>query len=94
MVGAQIGDGPNVGVLVLLLGLLIGFVVFFGNVVDMQLVSFAVGFDHRGSFTPTRVALTLHVALFLAIATHDVGIAGPVLRIGAVLAAGAQAGRH
>jgi hypothetical protein len=78
VIGAQIGDGPNVSVLVLLVQLLFNFFIFFSNVVDTRLVPLAVSVDHRSSIMSTRVVLSLHVALFLTVATHDVGIAGAI----------------
>ncbi len=79
MVQAQIGNGSNVGIFALLLGFVVGLFVFFSDIVDVRLVPLAVGVDHRGSVATTRIALMLHVALFLAVTAHNVGIAGAVV---------------
>ncbi len=76
MVLAQIGNSSNVGVFVLRLGLFVGIVVFFHNVVDEWLVLFAIGIDHWSSVTAARIAITLHVALLFAVTADNVGIAG------------------
>jgi hypothetical protein len=77
MVRAQIGDSPNVRILVLGPGLIHG-VVFFGDVVDTALILFAVGVHHRSAVSAAGVAFTLHVPLLFAIATDHVGVAGAI----------------
>ena len=77
MVRAQIGDSPNVRILVLGPGLIHG-VVFFGDVVDTALILFAVGVHHRSAVSAAGVAFTLHVPLLLAIAADHVGVAGAI----------------
>jgi hypothetical protein len=79
MVQAQIGNSPNVGIFILLLGFFISFFIFFGDVVDTRLIHLAVGIDHQGSVAATGVTLALHVALFLAITAHNIGIASAVV---------------
>ncbi len=76
---AQIGNSSNVGVFVLLLSLFVGLIILLNDVVDAQLVPFAFGVNHQSSVAATRIALMLHMALFLAVAAHNVGIAGTVV---------------
>ncbi len=77
MIRTQIGNSPNVGVLVLGLRLFSG-VLLLGHVVDAALILLPIGFHHGSSITSARVTLSLHVPLLLAVPTHDVGVAGPV----------------
>jgi hypothetical protein len=84
MVRAQVGNGPNVGVLVLLIRLLLGFFVLFGDIVDSRLVPFAIGVDHQSSVTATRVTFSLHMPLFLTVAAHDIGVASVVASRGCI----------
>ncbi len=75
VIGAQIGDSPNVGILVLLVQLFFVIFVFFGNVVDARFILLAIGVDHRSSVVLARVAFSLHVAFLLTVAAHNIGIA-------------------
>ena len=74
VVWAQVGNGPNVGILILLLRLFFDIFVFFCDVVDARLVLFTVRIDHRGSVTTTRVAFSLHVAFLFTVTAHNIGI--------------------
>ncbi len=91
MVRAQIGDSPNVRILVLGPGLIHG-VVFFGDVVDTALILFSVGVHHRSAVSAVGVAFTLHVPLLLAIAADHVGDAGAIASERGELTVGAAAG--
>ncbi len=71
---AQIGNSPNVRILVLGPGLIHG-VVLLCDVVDAALVLFAVGVHHGGTVPAAGVALTLHVPFLLAIAADHIGVA-------------------
>ena len=77
VIRAQIGDSPNVRILVLGLGLIHG-VVLLGDVVDAALILFAVGVNHWCSVSTAGVAFALHVSFLFTISTHNVGISGPV----------------
>jgi hypothetical protein len=77
VIRAQIGDSPDVRILVLGLGLIYG-VVLLGDVVDAALILFAVSVNHWRSVSTAGVAFALHVSFLLTISTHDVGISGPV----------------
>jgi hypothetical protein len=79
VVWAQVGNGPNVGILILLLRLFFDIFVFFCDVVDARLVLFTVRIDHRGSVTTTRVAFSLHVAFLFTVTAHNIGIARTVV---------------
>jgi hypothetical protein len=78
---AEVGNGPHLGVFILLAGV----IVLLGHVVDtVVLIGLALGIDHWRVVTSMGVAFLLHVAvLFLAIAPRDVGVPGV---IGAALA--------
>jgi hypothetical protein len=78
MIGAQIGDGSDVGVLALLVRLVYDIFVFFGDVADTRLVLLTVRVNHWGSVTSTRVAFSLHVTFLLTVAAHNIGIARAV----------------
>jgi hypothetical protein len=78
MVWAQVGNGPNVGILILLFRLFFDIFVFFGDVVDARLVLLTIRVDHRGSVTKTRVAFSLHVAFLFTVTAHNIGIARTV----------------
>ena len=77
VIRTQIGNSPNVGILVLGLGLFSG-VLLLGHVVDAALILFPIGVNHGSSITSVRITLSLHVPLFLAVPTNDVGVAGPI----------------
>jgi hypothetical protein len=77
VIRAQIGNSPNVGVLVLGLRLASS-VILLGHVVDATLIFLPVGVDHVSSVASARVTFLLHMPLFLAVATYDVGVAGPI----------------
>ncbi len=49
MVWAQIGDSPDVGILILLVRFFVNIFIFFGDVIDARLVLLAVGVDHQSS---------------------------------------------
>ncbi len=73
MVGAEVGDCPHLGILILLLGL----VVLFSHIVDMSVViGLALGIHHWSIVSLVGVALLLHVPLLLAVATGNVGVPG------------------
>ena len=75
VVGAQVGDCPHVGVLVLWLGL----VVLFGHVVDaVVVIGLALGIHHWSVVSFAGVALLLNVPLFLTVAAQDVGVPGSI----------------
>ncbi len=75
VVGAQVGNGTDVGVLVLRL---VFFFFFFivGDIVDPGLVPLAIGVNHWGAVTVTGVALVLHVALLFTVVADNVGVTG------------------
>jgi hypothetical protein len=77
VIRAQIGNSPNVGLLVLGLRLISG-VLLLGHVVDAALIFLPVGINHGSSISSTGVTLSLHVPLFLAVATYYVGVTGPI----------------
>ncbi len=93
VIRTQIGNSPDVGILILGPGLFFG-VLLLGHVVDAALVLLPIGVHHGSSVTSARVTLSLHVPLFLAVSTNDVGVAGPVAadRGGVQGGAGAAAG--
>jgi hypothetical protein len=64
VIRAQIGNSPNVGLLVLGLRLISG-VLLFGHVVDAALVFLPVGVDHGTSISSTRVTLLLHMHMHM-----------------------------
>jgi hypothetical protein len=78
VIRAQIGNSPYVGIFVLWFGLLFHFFVLFSDIVDALLVLFPIGIDHRSSVAAARVALSLHVALLFAVATHNIWVARAV----------------
>ncbi len=77
VIRAQIGNSPNVGLLVLGLGLFSG-VLLLGHVVDATLIFLPVGVDHRSSISSAGVTLSLHMPLFLTVAAYYVGVTGPI----------------
>jgi hypothetical protein len=77
VIRAQIGNSPNVGLLILGLRLVSG-VILLGHIVDATLIFLPVGVDHGSSVASVRVTFSLHMPLFLAVAAYDVGVAGPV----------------
>jgi hypothetical protein len=77
MIRAQIGDSPDMSLLILGLRLASS-VLLLGHVVDPALILLAVGVDHWRSVSAARVALALHVSFLFTVATHYVGIPGPV----------------
>ena len=77
VIRAQIGNSPNVGLLVLGLRLVSG-IILLGHVVDATLILLPVGVDHGSSVVSARVTFSLHMPLFLAVAAYYVGVAGPV----------------
>ncbi len=93
VIRAQIGNSPNVGLLVLGLRL-ISSVILLGHVVDTALVFLPIGADHGSSITLAGVTLSLHMPLFLAVAAYYVGVVGPIAadRGGVHGGAGAAAG--
>ncbi len=76
MVRAQIGDSPNVRILVLGPGL-IHRVVLLGDV-HTALILFAIGVHHGSAISAAGVAFMLHVPLLLAIAADHVGVSGAI----------------
>ncbi len=75
MVGAEVGHCPHQGILILLLGLF----VLFSHVVDaIVFIGLALGIHHWSIVSFAGVTLLLHVLLFLAIATRNVGIPGTI----------------
>ena len=77
VIRAQIGDSPDMSLLILGLRLTSS-VLLLGHVVDPALILLAVGVDHWRSVSTAGVAFALHVSFFLTVSTHDVGIPGPV----------------
>jgi len=75
MVGAQVGDGPHLGILVLLLGLAV-----LGHIIDTIVIRLAPGIHHWGLVLLAGVTVLLHVAFLFAVAAHDVGFLGPLER--------------
>ncbi len=73
MVGAQVGNGPHLGILILLIGLVV-----LGHVVDSVVIGLAVGIHHGCLVSLMGAALLMHVPLLLAVATHDVGVSGSI----------------
>ncbi len=65
MVGAQVGDGPHLGIFVLMLGL----VVLLGDVVDTVVV-----IGHWSLVSLASTTFLLHLSLFLAVAASNVGV--------------------
>ena len=77
VIRAQIGDSPDMSLLILGLRLTSS-VLLLGHIVDPALVLFAIGIDHWRSVSTAGVAFTLHVPLLLAIAANHVGVAGAI----------------
>ncbi len=77
VIRAQIGNSPDVGLLILGLGLFSGALIL-GHVVDATLVFLPVGVNHRSSISSTGVTFSLHMPLFLTVAAYYVGITGPI----------------
>ena len=77
VIRAQIGNSPDVGLLVLGLRLFSG-IILLGHVVDTALVPLPIGVDHGSSIASARVTFSLHMPLFLAVVAYDVRVAGPV----------------
>ena len=77
VIRAQIGNSPDVGLLILGLGLFSG-VLLLGHVVDATLIFLPVGVDHGSSVASARVTFSLHMPLFLTVAAYYVGVTGPI----------------
>jgi hypothetical protein len=77
VIRAEVGDRPDVGVLVVgigLAGIVVGPV---SHVVDpIGLIGFAVGVDHGSVGPSTGEALFLGLSLFVAVPADDVGVGG------------------
>jgi hypothetical protein len=77
VIRAQIGNSPNVGLLVLGLRLFSS-IILLGHVVDAALVFLPVGVNHGSSISSAGVTFSLHMPLFLTVAAYYVGVTGPI----------------